>query len=1281
MFRTVPGFRQQFEANQARLAQMVAQRQNQRTTAINDTIAIAIHVITSASNQALITDAILKSQIDILNEDFQGKNADSTRIPAAFKSRYGKMNITFMLAQTDPSGTLTTGIERRTNAVTFNTTNYDNAKQFSTGGLDAWDPTKYLNLWVVDFGTSGLLGVSVFPGDPRPITLHGFVCDYRGFGRGASYLFTNFNKGRTTTHELGHFLNCRHIWGDDGTACTGSDFPTTPYGTSTDDTPNQAGATGGNPDGPGTGTVVTDACSNAAPGIMYQNYMDYTDDVALVMFTKGQNDRMEGALTLAPDRNPLLNSLAYLPPPTFPNDAGISSILSPLPTATVCDVTTTPQVVLKNFGNNALTSVKINATANGSTPAGYPFSWTGNLAPGATATVTLPAITLAATTTIVFATTEPNGTTDGNTTNDAKTVVVNRNAVTLPVFEGFESATFPPAPWTVVSVNTTGTRDWVRNTPGNASTGALYIQNFLNASGAIDDFRSGQYPVNSTDSIRLAFDVAYRPYGPSNPDSLLVLVSNDCGATFQEIYKKWGETTAGPNSLGTVFPASTSSFTPASSADWRKETITVPKSLLANGKLQFVFRSKSRFGNNIWIDNINIEKVVSRDLKMTSITSPVGNVCSNTVTPQVVVSNNGLEAITSFTLSYTLNGTPVTPATVVNTSLAPGASTTVTLAPGTVAGTGAQSIAVSVSAVTFASGQAEQETNNNSVSGTFTVVQLRSTIQEGFEGTPTGWTVFNPDGDNTWGIINQGHNSARSVFINNYDNNVVGHLDDVRSPFVNTGTYDSLYVSFDLAHKFYTGSADRLQVMAITGCGTTVVPTGYSKAGATLATAGSSTTSYLTPTEPEWRRETIAIGRSVLGTGNNVIIAFRNTNDYGNNIFIDNINIIPLFRRDLQLVSINQPGRLSCTTSLTPSVTIKNNGSETVTGYKVQYSIDNGAPQTATTVTGVSIPRNGTATINLGTSTLSIGAHTIKVYTFEPVTASGSGDEYTVNDTLSRTFNVLNTVNAPLTENFSGTTFPPANWTVINPDNNITWRRNAVGNRNAGSAYVNTFNYPTNGQMDDLITPFVRYTDADSVKLSFDLSAATYSYPGSTQVPLDTLEILATKDCGATFTTVYKKFGTDLQTISAPNDPQPTEFFPISANQWRVEKIDMSQFAGNGQVALVFRVTNNFENNIFIDNVSLTTQTLPAQLKQQGYVVYPTAFQNSFGIWHYQTPTTLKYVNVVNAAGQLVWTKQFNGNADRQMTVDLAGKAAGMYFVELGYADASRKVVQRVVKY
>jgi hypothetical protein len=276
---------------------------------------------------------------------------------------------------------------------------------------------------------------------------------------------------------------------------------------------------------------------------------------------------------------------------------------------------------------------------------------------------------------------------------------------------------------------------------------------------------------------------------------------------------------------------------------------------------------------------------------------------------------------------------------------------------------------------------------------------------------------------------------------------------------------------------------------------------------------------------------------------------------------------------------------------------------------------------------------------------------------------------------------VNGTTAVPFREDFSGSVFPPASWTVINPDGDTTWKRYAAGNGNAGSAYVNTFNYSSNDEKDDLVTPRISYNTIgiDSVKLVFDVAAATYTDvddPANAGIPIDTLEILVSRDCGNSFTTVYKKWGKDLRTV---NTAMVDEFFP-TALQWKRDTADLSAFSKESPIQVFFRVTNNFENNIFIDNVLLTTSEAPAALKSQGYLFLPNPFRESFSIWHYHKPTDLRFIRVYNGVGQLLFTKQFNGNADNFIKVDLFGKPAGVYIIHLEYTDG-RKVAGQVSKY
>jgi len=239
-------------------------------------IPVVVHVVykTAAQN---ISDAQVKSQIEVLTTDFRKKNADVSTIPGAFAPLATDSRIAFELAKTDPAGNPTTGITRTATAVVAFTDN-DAVKSAATGGHDAWPRDKYLNIWVCQL-SGGLLGYAQFPGGPA--ATDGVVIRNTAFGNTGTAA-APFNLGRTATHEVGHWLDLRHIWGDDGTGCAGSDFVA--------DTPNQAGANTGVPAFPHV------SCGNGPNGDMFMNYMDYVDDAAMVMFSAGQVTRMQAAL-------------------------------------------------------------------------------------------------------------------------------------------------------------------------------------------------------------------------------------------------------------------------------------------------------------------------------------------------------------------------------------------------------------------------------------------------------------------------------------------------------------------------------------------------------------------------------------------------------------------------------------------------------------------------------------------------------------------------------------------------------------------------------------------------------------------------------------------------------------------------------------------------------------------------------------------------------------------------------------------------------------------------
>ncbi|MBP6456467.1 MAG: hypothetical protein KA275_07030, partial [Chitinophagaceae bacterium] len=271
------------------------------------TIPVVVHVVYNTAAQN-ISDAQIASQINVMNADFRKLNADTSLIPAAFKPLLADCEIQFCMAQRDPSGNATTGITRTSTATTAFTTN-DNIKRSINGGKDAWPRDSYLNLWVGNI-SGGILGYAQFPGGTA--STDGVVCNYSAFGTMGT-ASAPFNKGRTATHEVGHWLNLNHIWGDDGTSCSGTD--------NVGDTPNQADENYGCPSFP------TISCTNGPNGDMFMNYMDYTDDACMFMFSAGQKARMQAVLANGGSRVSLSTSLGCVAPNPLAcgNPSGLST--------------------------------------------------------------------------------------------------------------------------------------------------------------------------------------------------------------------------------------------------------------------------------------------------------------------------------------------------------------------------------------------------------------------------------------------------------------------------------------------------------------------------------------------------------------------------------------------------------------------------------------------------------------------------------------------------------------------------------------------------------------------------------------------------------------------------------------------------------------------------------------------------------------------------------------------------------------------------------------------
>lgn len=279
-----------FEANMANSAM--------KSTAGPIAIPVVFHVVLTQAQldqiggTAGINDRIV-SQMHVINTDYNKRNSDTAYVPHGFKSLIGNPEISFSLAHRKPDGTATTGVEIR--VLDPSKTSFDDqdksVKNTSFGGLDPWDNKRYLNIWIVNIATEDLMGYAYSPYYSRHYAQDeaqtGVVLDYGAFGVKPFvtpyFWHSGATRGRTLTHELGHFFNLWHTWGrtpiGQGSCSEDDDVA---------DTPEQLDATKQCPGSP----VLTDQCTPGGNGIMYSNYMDYSGEGCTRMFTKQQAARM-----------------------------------------------------------------------------------------------------------------------------------------------------------------------------------------------------------------------------------------------------------------------------------------------------------------------------------------------------------------------------------------------------------------------------------------------------------------------------------------------------------------------------------------------------------------------------------------------------------------------------------------------------------------------------------------------------------------------------------------------------------------------------------------------------------------------------------------------------------------------------------------------------------------------------------------------------------------------------------------------------------------------------
>jgi Pregnancy-associated plasma protein-A/Secretion system C-terminal sorting domain len=299
-------------------------------------VPVVVHILYNTSEQN-ISDNQIQSQIDVLNEDYAGTNGTAAEVPDNWKPLVTDSKIRFRLAQRTPSNTNTNGITRRQTPITSFQYNDNSIKYTATGGTDAWPNDSYLNIWVCNL-QNGVLGFASFPGGTAEED--GIVIHYNAFGRTGT-LNTRYDFGRSATHEVGHWFSLIHIWGD---------TPDCSLDDQVDDTPLQADANLCCPKYP-----KYDNCTSNGDGIMFMNYMDYSDDKFMQFFTPEQIARMDTAINDYRSNLFLSNGGSEVQQRSL--DLSVEEIMNPVRESTNrCFV---PVVKVKNRGTTSISKYKL----------------------------------------------------------------------------------------------------------------------------------------------------------------------------------------------------------------------------------------------------------------------------------------------------------------------------------------------------------------------------------------------------------------------------------------------------------------------------------------------------------------------------------------------------------------------------------------------------------------------------------------------------------------------------------------------------------------------------------------------------------------------------------------------------------------------------------------------------------------------------------------------------------------------------------------------------------
>lgn len=836
-------------------------------------IPVVFHVVHDGSpigTSMNISKARIEEQISILNQDFRRQNEDASETPELFLPVAADTEIQFVLARQDPEGLPTDGIVRVTGSKAVYNPDIG-ADDILLKSESFWPPEDYLNVYVTDL-TGGYLGYAQYPFSNIPgiktelenyRNTDGVAVDYQWIGTNDNTGSFN-SRGRTLTHEIGHYLGLRHIWGD-SKSCSADDF--------CQDTPPMSGSNTGKSmpcSFPGR-----NSCEDEEDDLpdMFQNFMDYTDDECMNLFTACQRQRMRAVLELSPRRFSLLTSHALHEPVATVNDLGIRSIISP--TRSSCSNVTTPGIEIRNYGTNDVTSFEAELYLNGALVEN--LSYTTPLKSLEIVHVNFSSLTIPPDqeNEITFHVSKVNEQGDGETANNTRKIFLPTvQSQLVPYSENFEE-------------NSSGSV--FRTTENQANSQWLFgyesaflpfykqTENF----GIQDMLLTEVLDLSSLTSAELTFRYAYAARNNADfHDGLIVAVSTNCGQDFLRkdfLFEAYG------TYLGSAAARNTE-FIPSQPSEWRDVSINLTN-YTGHENVQIAFIGVNGGGNNIFLDDISISSadLLAHDAGIKAVSTVPVVSCSGSFSPFLDVKNFGYTKIESLDISVEINGA-VQEYTFGDLNMLSGFSEKFKIDLDEELDEGIHEISFHINQI---NGLPDEQPANNSSSYQVVINSEQETIPVKEDFTELNWIITSPTDQL---IFEKTHIGRNDVLVGRaFDFPETGIMSYLVSPVLETLNYTEASIRFKYSYGQRTGYNDNLKVLLSFNCGRSFGTEVFNLNSEQLAVTNSNV-AWEPANENDWKTAFIDISQHLTWDDLRVAIVFTGGN--GNNLYIDDLEII-----------------------------------------------------------------------------------------------------------------------------------------------------------------------------------------------------------------------------------------------------------------------------------------------------------------------------------------------------------------------------------------------------